>query len=79
MEIFKIDRQIKTSGKGLYEISNIVSDGLHSSGFSDGMVNIFVQHTSCSLVLMENADPSARNSGLDKTSNEFLSELFFFA
>jgi len=60
MEIFKIDRQIKTSGKGLYEISNIVSDGLHSSGFSDGMVNIFVQHTSCSLVLMENADPSAR-------------------
>ena len=60
MEIFKIDWQIKTSGKGLYEISNIVSDGLHSSGFSDGMVNIFVQHTSCSLVLMENADPSAR-------------------
>ena len=34
MEIFKIDWQIKTSGKGLYEISNIVSDGLHSSGFS---------------------------------------------
>ena len=28
--------------------------------FPDGMVNIFVQHTSCSLVLMENADPSAR-------------------
>ena len=59
MEIFKIDWQIKTSGKGLYEISNIVSMDC-TLRFSDGMVNIFVQHTSCSLVLMENADPSAR-------------------
>jgi len=60
MGIFKKDWQIKTSGKGTYEITSAVSDALQSSGLSDGMVSVFVQHTSCSLVLMENADPSAR-------------------
>ena len=60
MRIFKKDWQIKTSGKGTYEITSAVSDALKSSGLSDGVVSVFVQHTSCSLVLMENADPTAR-------------------
>ena len=60
MGIFKKDWQIKTSGKGTYEITSAVSDALQSSGLSDGVVSVFVQHTSCSLVLMENADPTAR-------------------
>ena len=60
MGIFKKDWQIKTSGKGTYEITSAVSDALQSSGLSDGVVSVFVQHTSYSLVLMENADPTAR-------------------
>jgi secondary thiamine-phosphate synthase enzyme len=60
MGIFKKDWQIKTSGKGTYEITSTLTDALHDSGFSDGLVSVFVQHTSCSLVLMENADPTAR-------------------
>ena len=52
--------EIRTNGKGTYEITELVTDGLKESGLADGLVSIFVQHTSCSLVIMENADPSAR-------------------
>ena len=60
MGVFKKDWGIRTAGKGTYEITDAVSEGLSEAGFSDGLVSIFVKHTSCSLVLMENADPTAR-------------------
>lgn len=60
MGVFKKDWGIRTEGKGTYEITYAVSEGLSEAGFSDGLVSIFVKHTSCSLVLMENADPTAR-------------------
>jgi secondary thiamine-phosphate synthase enzyme len=60
MGVSKKISEVRTKGKGTYEITNLVSDGLRESGFSNGMVSVFVQHTSCSLVIMENADPTAR-------------------
>ena len=51
---------ISTQGKGTYEITREIQAVVTKSGFSEGWANIFVQHTSCSLCLMENADPSAR-------------------
>ncbi len=51
---------VRTTGKGTYEITDLVSDGLVESGLQNGLASIFVQHTSCSLVIMENADPTAR-------------------
>lgn len=60
MAIFKKEWYLKTTGKGTYEISTPVADGLAESGLIDGLVSVFVRHTSCSLVLMENADPTAR-------------------
>ena len=60
MGIFKKEWQLNTSGKGTYEFTSAVADGLDGSGLSDGLVSVFLQHTSCSLVLMENADPTAR-------------------
>jgi secondary thiamine-phosphate synthase enzyme len=51
---------IRTSGKGTLEITSKVQEILSISGLLNGTVTVFVQHTSCSLVLMENADPSAR-------------------
>jgi len=60
MGVSKKISEIGTKGKGTYEITNLVSEGLRESGFSNGMVSVFVQHTSCSLVIMENADPTAR-------------------
>ena len=60
MGIRKKIPEIRTKGKGTYEITDLIVEGLKESGFSDGLVSIFVQHTSCSLVIMENADPTAR-------------------
>jgi secondary thiamine-phosphate synthase enzyme len=60
MALSKKSIKLKTRGKGTYEITDQLNKGLMESGLSHGMVSVFVQHTSCSLVIMENADPSAR-------------------
>lgn len=52
--------RVETRGKGTYEITVEVSALLRQSGVREGIVTIFVKHTSASLVIMENADPSAR-------------------
>ncbi|MEM7384960.1 MAG: secondary thiamine-phosphate synthase enzyme YjbQ [Verrucomicrobiota bacterium] len=51
---------VSTRGKGTYEITDQVARGVVESGIKEGTATVFVQHTSCSLVLFENADPSAR-------------------
>ncbi len=51
---------LRTSGKGTYEITRQVSTIAAESGIQTGTITVFVQHTSASLVIMENADPSAR-------------------
>lgn len=50
---------VRPPGPGLHEITADVAREVSRSGLSRGVVTIFCQHTSCSLVLMENADPSA--------------------
>lgn len=52
--------QVRTSGKGTYEITREVEAIVAESGLTTGTATVFVQHTSASLVIMENADPSAR-------------------
>jgi secondary thiamine-phosphate synthase enzyme len=51
---------LNTRGKGTVEITPLVREILEGSGMMEGVVTVFVRHTSCSLVIMENADPSAR-------------------
>jgi secondary thiamine-phosphate synthase enzyme len=51
---------VRTTGKGTYEITDQVSEVLARSGINAGTATVFVQHTSCSLIIMENADPTAR-------------------
>ncbi|SRR6266436_9205475 len=51
---------VRTDGKGTYEITDQISDVLGRSGITAGTLSAFVQHTSCSLIIMENADPTAR-------------------
>lgn len=46
-----------TRGKGLYEITAPVAAWVRESGIRSGLVTIFVQHTSASLTVQENADP----------------------
>ncbi len=52
--------QVRTSGKGTYEITDEVAGVVRKSGIRHGTATVFVQHTSCSLVMMENAAPAAR-------------------
>lgn len=51
---------VRTRGPGLHEITEVVARALRASGLLEGVATVFCRHTSCSLVLMENADPSAR-------------------
>ncbi len=51
---------VRTHGKGTTEITREVAGIVTSSGVRSGTVTVFVRHTSASLVIMENADPSAR-------------------
>ena len=51
---------IATRGKGTYEITKACECVIAASGILTGQATVFVQHTSCSLVIYENADPSAR-------------------
>ena len=51
---------IRTRGKGTSEITSEVARIVRESGVTTGTATVFIQHTSASLVIYENADPSAR-------------------
>ena len=51
---------IGTRGKGTYEITHEIVRLVRDSGIWTGTATVFVQHTSASLIIYENADPSAR-------------------
>ncbi len=61
---------MRTRGRGSYEITQEVADIIAKSGLREGVVTVFVRHTSASLVIFENADPSARED-----LHEFLDRL----
>src|SRR3954466_150517 len=52
--------EVRTKGKETYEITDEVVDIVARSKVATGTVTVFVRHTSCSLVIMENAAPAAR-------------------
>lgn len=52
--------EVRTKGKGTYDITGEVARIVQESGLRNGLATVFVQHTSASLVIFENADRSAR-------------------
>jgi secondary thiamine-phosphate synthase enzyme len=60
MAVHQTTLTVRTRGKGTHEITDEVARALRQSGLRAGVATVFCRHTSCSLVLMENADPSAR-------------------
>ncbi len=50
--------KIRTSGRGTYEITSDVQRLVRDSGVTTGLCHVFIHHTSASLMLCENADPS---------------------
>lgn len=51
---------ITTSGQGLYEFTDRASFFVSDAGIETGLLTVFVRHTSCSLLIQENADPDVR-------------------
>tara|TARA_B100000212_G_scaffold281068_1_gene221032 strand:- start:86 stop:505 length:420 start_codon:yes stop_codon:yes gene_type:complete len=60
--------EIDTTGKGMYEITNQVNEWTQANRLEKGQLNLFIQHTSASLTIMENASPDV----LDDINNFFL-------
>lgn len=60
MSVHQSGISVSTRGKSTVEITHEVARIVAESGIATGTVTVFCQHTSCSLVIMENADPSAR-------------------
>lgn len=67
MEWLKTEIEVQTRGNGLHEFTDRVTAKLHPWGVREGMCHLFIQHTSASLAISENYDPTAR-----KDLEEFL-------
>lgn len=51
---------IKTHGQSLYEFTDDVKNFVRQQGIESGLLTLFVRHTSCSLLIQENADPEVQ-------------------
>ena len=51
---------IQTRGQGLYEFTDEVAAFVRRQGVEEGLLTVFVRHTSCSLLIQENADPDVQ-------------------
>lgn len=60
MAVFQETIELRTSGRGLRDLTREIAAIVQRSRLRAGHVVVFCQHTSCSLVIMENADPTAR-------------------
>jgi secondary thiamine-phosphate synthase enzyme len=73
MHVHHDQLELRTNGKGLYEITDQVQSKIDSCGVQNGTLTLFVQHTSCSVVIMENADATARRD-LEEFFNRLVPE-----
>ena len=73
MRVHHASIDVRTSGKGTYEITDEVAHAVTGSGIREGTVTVFVQHTSRSLIIMENAAPAARRD-LERFFEELVPE-----
>lgn len=53
--------EISTRGQGLYEFTREIEAFVREAGAREGLLTVFVRHTSCSLLVQENADPDVRH------------------
>jgi thiamine phosphate synthase YjbQ (UPF0047 family) len=62
MGVYSGNFTISTHGKGTYEITRQVATEVKASGMRNGTVTVFVRHTSCSLIIMENVVARSRSA-----------------
>lgn len=52
--------KLSVDGQGLHDISHRVANAVEKSGVNEGLVTVFIRHTSASLIIQENADPAVQ-------------------
>jgi secondary thiamine-phosphate synthase enzyme len=52
---------VATNGQGMIDVSGLVANEVANASSDDGLCTVFIRHTSASLVVQENADPSAQD------------------
>jgi secondary thiamine-phosphate synthase enzyme len=52
---------IPTQGKGLYTVTQAVREWVHASGIRQGLLTLYIRHTSASLLIQENYDPTVQS------------------
>jgi len=52
--------ELSTRGQGLYEFTDEAAAFVRNAGMEQGLLTVFVRHTSCSLIIQENADPDVQ-------------------
>ncbi len=70
MEWLKDEIEVRTPGQGLHDFTAAVADRLRAWKVQEGLCHLYLQHTSASLLISENYDPTAR-----KDLEEFLRRL----
>jgi secondary thiamine-phosphate synthase enzyme len=58
--MFRESLSIETRGRGTYEITRQIQQVVERSGVVRGLCSLFIHHTSASLIVCENADPTVR-------------------
>lgn len=58
--VYQQQLRFSTRGRGTSNISRDVAEVIHHSGINQGICQVFIHHTSASLILCENADPAVR-------------------
>jgi secondary thiamine-phosphate synthase enzyme len=52
---------VSTKGRGLFDVTTSLREFVRQQGATDGLLTVFIRHTSASLLVQENADPSVRS------------------
>jgi secondary thiamine-phosphate synthase enzyme len=58
MKVLQHELEVRTPGKTLTNVSGLIDRVVRESGLRVGLCHVFIQHTSASLVIQENADPA---------------------
>lgn len=73
MNLTQTTLPIQTSPKSILDITQRINQAIHEQKIQQGLCNVFVQHTSCSLIISENSDPQVL-SDLENFMSQLVSE-----
>jgi secondary thiamine-phosphate synthase enzyme len=64
-DLVRASLAVETAGRGMTEITGVVAEFLRDAGAEEGLLTLFIRHTSASLTIQENADPDVQIDLLD--------------